>query len=367
MRLVGGFLAVGLVGLAHCGARTDLAPSGGAGAGSSGTGSSGTGSSSGAPDSGSSGTTTAACKDAVLGTDPLGASGLAVDGADVYWSTVDGKLMKSSLDGPGAPLAQGLVSPNGVGVFGDTVYFTEQTRVMSVPKAGGATSVVATGQSLPMVVVADEGGVWWLNYGQGILAGSLVHSRAGGMPETIMDQIDTPSDLAMDRTHLYLAAALAKVSGQIVMGPLVRVPKPTGAPELLAQNLHQSAGVTVDAARLYWLERVNDVSSFPGRLRALPTGGGAPLDLASTGDRLAIRVAVDEKDAYVTGLQGTGSASHGVLVRVGLGGGAVTELARTNGTVYGAVAVTKTAVYWTLAWSQGAQPPGTPSVRKICK
>ena len=364
-----GLGVVAIAALVHCGARSELAASGGlADAGHEASNPADAGvllDANGTPDS--PGTTTPACRDAVLGTDLLGASGLAVDGSDVYWTTLDGKLMKSSLDAPGTPLAEGLVSPGGVAVFGDTVFWTEQSRVVSMPKTGGPMTVVATGQSLPLAVVADASGVWWLNYGQGILAGSLVVSRSGGAPEVVVEQIDTPSDLAMDGTHLYFGAALAKVGGQIVQGPLVRVPKAAGAPDLVAKGLHEPAGLAVDGARLYWLEQVNDHSSFPGRLRAWQKSGGGPVDLASTADVLTLRVAVDDRNAYVTGLQGTGTASHGVLSRVALAGGPVTELQRTNGTVYGAVAVTASAVYWTIGWSKGTQPAGTASVRKTCK
>ena len=80
-----------------------------------------------------------------------------------------------------------------------------------------------------------------------------------------------------------------------------------------------------------------------------------------------MRLAVDDRFAYVTGLQGTGAAAHGVLWRVALAGGAVTEVARTDDTSYEAVAVTDAAVYWTIGWAKGAQPAGAPSVRKICK
>lgn len=353
------FGRVGLVlwtlGAVGCGARTGLVGADEAGAGGSSSASS------------TSSTSSSGCTDAVLGTDPDGAIDLAIDGTDVYWTTLDGKLMKSGLDGPGAPLAEGLESPSGVAVSGGDVFFTELTRVTRMPKVGGAREVIAEGQNLPMVVVADESGVWWLNRGQGIASGSLVLSLGGGSTQTVFDQIDTPSDLVMDATHLYFAASFAKVNGTFVSGPLVRVPKPTGAPELLAQDLHEPAGLLVEGSQLYWLEQVDATSAFPGRLRVMPKEGGTPSDVAGNDDVLALRVAVDGTSAYVTGLEGTGAEAHGVLRRIDLASGTWAELARTNGTVYGAVRSTADAVYWTVQWAPGAQPPGSPSVRKLCK
>jgi hypothetical protein len=371
LRAIRGLLVLGLAASLGCGARSAISLAGGSGGSpvtSTSTFITSTASVTGTAAISSS-STMSGCQDATLALNPIGAGYLALDGADVYWTTGDGKVVKSTSGAPGVVLAEGFTDVAGLAVRGDDVFFADETRVLSVPKAGGAVTVVATMQSLPTAIVTDAGAIYWLNYGEGILAGSLVESVGGGPPEVVMDSIGTPSDLAIDGDgNLYFAAAIAVVDGMPVSGPLVRVSPATGAATVLAIGVQEPAGIAVDAANVYWLETVSFQGGFPGRLRTLPKTGGTPKDLASTQDVLAIRLSVDDAFAYMTGMEGTGPTGRGVLWRVPLGGGTFTEVDHTLETLYGALANDATSLYFTIGWAdQTMIPPDAPSVRRLCK
>ncbi len=89
------------------------------------------------------------------------------------------------------------------------------------------------------------------------------------------------------------------------------------------------------------------------------------MTVARTTSVLPIEVAVDAKGAYLTALSNTAG---GVLLGVALDGSGAKQLASTPGVVYGAVASSDTAVYWTIGWTSSAKVPAdSPSVRKLCR
>jgi hypothetical protein len=272
--------------------------------------------------------------------------------------------MKSASGAPGVVLVGGLTGAAGVTVRGDDVLFTDETRVLSVPKTGGPLSVIAFGESLPMVVVADADAIYWLNRGEGMVAGVLMRSGSDGNLSTLIDEIDTPSDLAIDDTSVYFAAAAATVNGESVEGPLVRVAKATGAADVLVKGIQEPGGITVDALDVYWIDQLAG-GPAPGQVLTMPKAGGTVVTVLETAASTPIRVSVDATYAYVTGI--TDPAAIGFLGRVPRQGGMPKALDQTPNTGYGAVANDASAIYFTVGWSAGNVPPGTASVVRICK
>lgn len=100
--------------------------------------------------------------------------GIAVDGANVYWTEMEGgrvmKVPKSG--GEPAELVAGFVKPTGVALDADNVYYTLQDpqngNVKSVAKAGPKSgfAFIARDQVSPTMVWVDDAAVIW-GYGSG--------------------------------------------------------------------------------------------------------------------------------------------------------------------------------------------------------
>jgi hypothetical protein len=106
---------------------------------------------------------------------------IAVDDAAVYWVDVGygtgaTALMRAGKDGSNvAPLVDDADGARGIGevaVDGTNVYWLEIStgRIVKMPKAGGAETVIASGLEAPGHLVAHGGNVYWANDTQGALS-----------------------------------------------------------------------------------------------------------------------------------------------------------------------------------------------------
>jgi hypothetical protein len=89
---------------------------------------------------------------------------IAVDDNRVYWSNSDGSIASVPIGGgPAATLATGGMSPSGLASDGASVYWADGVAgtISSVPVTGGHVSVLASAQLSPGFVVVDETSVYW--------------------------------------------------------------------------------------------------------------------------------------------------------------------------------------------------------------
>jgi hypothetical protein len=113
-----------------------------------------------------------------LASSPIGPFAITVDATFVYWT--DGiTVMKCALTGCGndptmvatAPgLQQGGIAIGGIAVDADNVYWTYQGpgsngAVMKAPLAGGAPTMIACGQDMPISLALDATSVYWATLG----------------------------------------------------------------------------------------------------------------------------------------------------------------------------------------------------------
>jgi len=324
-----------LLALCACGARTDL---GGTKASSS--------------DAGSSETSTG-CHDEIIATDPNGAGPLVVDGDVVFWGTPLGVLQMHDASGnktlasPGDAIAS-------IAVDATYVYYATTGFIRRVPRAGGPSEDLFTKAGLPFDIVLVGADVFWLDYGQGIAAGSV---RRNGTP--ILSMLDTPGGLAIDGGHVFVDCALALVNQQGVLGPLLRANLDGSDLQTLVTDLHQAGSVKAYGGRVYYIEQVDGTSTLHGGVRSIDENGGAPKIELTTDDWFPIDFAADSSGVYVTALTQPTTSE---LVR-----GSV-QIAQTTGVVYEGVRTTADAVYWAIGWTSSSPPPTDgASVRKICK
>ena len=99
---------------------------------------------------------------------PAGADAVALDGQNVYFSTLtpSGSIVKvPKAGGATVTLASNLASPDGLAVDATHAYFTtyDDGQVAKVPVGGGNVVVLAFGQSSPDGIVVDATHVYWAN------------------------------------------------------------------------------------------------------------------------------------------------------------------------------------------------------------
>jgi hypothetical protein len=135
--------------------------------------------------------------------------GIASDGTSLYW--LDGADGGALLSVPETAanlttanvktLAQGYASPLDIAVDAANVYFTSAGSVLRVAKAGGPVTTIASGQGLARGVAVDGTYVYWANGTGGTLARQLI---GGGPHATILASgLASPARIALDAKAIY--------------------------------------------------------------------------------------------------------------------------------------------------------------------
>jgi hypothetical protein len=169
----------------------------------------------------------------VLASDLAFPGAIAVDAQDIYWveNGTDGrpspagdtKIVSMPIGGGArTTLATAGVRASGsdLTLVGDTVYWTFSVyetiegksvctlgKVLSVPKAGGPTKTLASGQDGPTAIVADPTAVYWTNAGNESDGAVMKLPLAGGAPVALAANRARPVDLAVDATSVYWTEA----------------------------------------------------------------------------------------------------------------------------------------------------------------
>jgi hypothetical protein len=188
---------------------------------------------------------------------------MTIDANNVYWT--DGDAVWQVPKGGGAPLMVaedkgGLTS--GVAVDSTYVYWTSEASpdggsplntgsVMKTPIGGGATTVLATGQSIPLDLKVDATNLYWVNQGETTTPNGMVMKLplAGGAAVALATGQNTVFDLAIDSTNVYWND-WGQQTLTMTNGSLMRVPIAGGTPTTIAAQL-QPYDLVVDGTSLY--------------------------------------------------------------------------------------------------------------------
>jgi hypothetical protein len=264
---------------------------------------------------------------------------------------------------PGDPvttLAGEMVWPFGIVVDESSVYFTTYANpgaVMKVPKAGGPAVTLASGLDYPDQIAMDATDLYVTVGGSGSI---LRLAKDGSDTATVVTGIGGPSGIVMDETTLYWCDYFGNRIG--------KAPKAGGATTVLAGE-EAPYRIAAGPTAVYWSSFAADVTWTlkAGGPVATIASGGNPRTLAVHGDRVFW---TDSKaqEIHSAGLDGQGAqtlatlggfadgiavddggvfaAAGGEVVKVPLGGGAVTVLA-SGQALPTLVAVDDACVYWT--------------------
>ena len=310
----------------------------GASSGSSGSASGGSGSSSGVNECPSGeAMCNGACKAGqclvALAADQAGAAGIAVDTANVYWTTSDG--------------------------------------VEEVPIGGGTAITLASGQSNAWAIVTDGTSVYWTNRGtqeKNFADGSVMGLSIGeASPVILAAQQTNPKAIAVDASNVYW------VSGQTLMKTRVG----GGSATVLASPNAAIGGIAVSGGNVYFTVGPSaDSTSVPppaGGVMTVPIGGGPTSTLVSAaslaiGPVTTVALAVVANTVYWSAQLSDGVnvvSSYLYAVQVG-GGTPVRSWSAKNGEFL-AVAVDDAAIYWTLTYGAEQGEVGSCGLLAACQ
>ncbi len=253
---------------------------------------------------------------------------LAVDGANVYWTTSDGNVL-SVPTGGGTPtvLASSQGMPFGIAVDRATssVYWVRTSlssgMVMSIPIAGGAPRVLADKQRDPVRIAVDRGAVYWTNRSEGTV---VTMPAGGGTPTELATRQGTLTDVAVGPHAVYWSAIGQEAIRSLPDG---------GEIATIAIGAH-AVSLSVVGTTAYWADALlRDDGAGIFRLDQ----GRAPVELARSPSPVA--AVADDRHVYWS------DDATGTIRRVSIAGGEATVIATGQGSP-SELAIDNQAVYW---------------------
>ena len=212
---------------------------------------------------------------------------LAINSTSVFYARdlPDGASVWSVPKAGGAPMlvASGRAAPaNGHHMVADDafVYWTDTFALFSAPVQGGPVSVLATPSRIGALAL-DEGALYWIIPPSGTTTGS-VH-RMQNRIDVVIATNEANWGIAVDSTHAYFTSGSLDPSAP---GAIRRVPKLGGTVETLVNTSTTVLTVRVDSQNVYYRDSNGSVWG------AAKSGG--PPHLVSTGN--AGRSGSDELD-----------------------------------------------------------------------
>jgi hypothetical protein len=193
---------------------------------------------------------------------PGGACGVAVDGAHIYWSNINGggagagTIGRANLDGsaPDQSFITGASNACGLAVDGSHIYWANNVSSGSIGRANldgsSPNQSIVSPMDHPCGVAVDGSHIYWGNRGSGSTPGVGSIGRAnldGGSPEQgFITGATHPCGVAVDGAHVYWS----NLSGGTTIG---RANLDGSAPdESFITGAFHPCGVAVDSSHIYW-------------------------------------------------------------------------------------------------------------------
>lgn len=300
--------------------------------------------------------------------------GLALDAKRVYYATegansgVVGSLPKSG--GAATILASGLIRAYAVAVDGTSVYWTSSGAgpdfhvaamsgaVMKAPLAGGNATTLASGLACPSALTVDGTSIYWVD------GDRLMNAPVEGGPSRVLARWTSPfvepcgtsggpplpvvpNGIAVDRTSVYFTTGITPLAfGAAPSGVSGMVMKvPLGGGDPVALASGLTSPTSVVIDGTSVYWVDRDRRSLRGNLMRAPLSGGSASTILSQ-PCSPFGLALDTADVYFTSVCGDE-----LLGRVPTSGG-YAELFTENPdhVTPGAIATDATSVYWT-DWS----------------
>jgi hypothetical protein len=262
---------------------------------------------------------------------------IALDTDSVYWIVANGTIAKAPKSGAG-----GMTMLGGVGGRSGTALALDETSIYviglsgpaSVPRQGGGAATqldagIASGSATGALILRGAD-LYWAS--PQFMPGSVLKlPRGGGTSTPIASGQGAIGDLAADADGVYWTVTGGIAKASITGGDAI----------VLASGQAPPRGITVHAGIVYW-------HAGGAIVTAVPTAGGAPTTLttglgpgtAGTGSAQSA-ILVDGADIF------WGNPADESIMRVPVGGGIPYRIARAASPID--VAIDETHVYWANA------------------
>lgn len=162
---------------------------------------------------------------------------LAVDATNVYYANYDtNELFRVPVvGGPATRMWQGTAWPQGVAVQGANIFWSTPTGIFTMPIAGGSSSTIAPAADGKFLAV-DASYVYYVH------AGALMKTLISGSTPITLVASGAAGSLALDANNIYYLGT----------STVMMVPKLGGAPRTLASDQSSLRDIAVDAKNVYW-------------------------------------------------------------------------------------------------------------------
>lgn len=121
---------------------------------------------------------------------------LALDDTYVFWSDISGTIMKVARLGGAPEIVVSSPFPQGIALDADYVYWTDASlgAVFRVPKSGGASEPLASGQDTPVQIAVDDAFVYWTDTSDLGLGSVMRVNKSGGAVTILATGLGIGSD-----------------------------------------------------------------------------------------------------------------------------------------------------------------------------
>lgn len=221
-----------------------------------------------------------------------GVEAMRVDDAHA-WVLAQGGLRAVALDGSGSTTVLAIASPSPVrdlALGASYVFYTEgpNGKLKRVPKAGGASDVVATGLVGPTSIAVDEPSAWVVESGE---SGALVAIALGtGTTTVIASNLREPHDVAVnDDAVFWIESGTFDPQSQKTTGAGVMTQKRGGGPTSVLAPTEGANHLHVTGSWVYFTAgtSVLRVPAAGGALEILASGVADPSGVVTQGGWVA--------------------------------------------------------------------------------
>ncbi|MBI5515140.1 MAG: hypothetical protein HY909_15290 [Deltaproteobacteria bacterium] len=228
---------------------------------------------------------------------------LVTDATSVYWYNIYQVAHLRSVPLRGGPIRNYAITvaalPGRSAVLGadsQDLYFNDNWRLLSIPKAGGAQRVINDGHHAAFLA-ADDDGLYW----QGVLRAPpgtdpattltlFAYPRGAAAPMVLARNVRGP--IALDRAWVYFVGSAA--GGMVIQ----RIPRSGGAIQTIVGAITGGfSHLAVDDVALYWAEGSRDAQRYS--LHRMPRDGGAD-EILTQGEGRIAGMAIDARCVYWT-------------------------------------------------------------------